>query len=64
MFDASTTVFPDAAVRPAAYAAEKAAVSARKKGVQVSGQDTNWTALMLAVRDHGDRAAFAALFNH
>jgi RNA polymerase sigma-70 factor (ECF subfamily) len=39
---------------------------AAKKGTQgVSlGQETDWTALMLAVRDRGDREAFAALFRH
>jgi RNA polymerase sigma factor (sigma-70 family) len=64
MFDDGTTDFADAGLRPAAYAAGKAAVSARGASVQASGQETNWTALMVLVRDHADRAAFAALFNH
>ena len=28
------------------------------------GTETDWAAFMLRVRDHADRAAFAALFNH
>ncbi len=37
----------------------------RKKDGLVSGEDeTDWTALLLRVRDHQDRAAFAVLFRH
>ncbi len=32
--------------------------------VRVRVDETDWSALMLAVRDHGDRVAFAALFRH
>lgn len=37
----------------------------KKVGVSVAtGDDTDWAALMLRVRDHQDRAAFAELFRH
>ncbi len=37
-----------------------------KRGARVSDKstDTNWGALMIQVRDHRDRKAFAALFTH
>lgn len=41
------------------------AVLRRKKDGLVSGEDeTDWAALLLRVRDHQDRAAFAVLFRH
>ncbi len=38
----------------------------QNKGLVVSGTEgeTNWAALLIRVRDHQDKAAFAALFRH
>lgn len=60
MLDAGTCTFADAAFEPPAYAAERKGVSHRSERVE----EQDWAALMLAVRDRGDRAAFAALFRH
>jgi RNA polymerase sigma factor (sigma-70 family) len=48
--------------RPALYVATQNGVATGK--AQVIGQDTDWSALMVRVRDHQDRAAFGALFAH
>lgn len=60
MFDADALPFSDAPAPSRAYAAGKSRVS--RQGERVQEQD--WAALMLAVRDRGDRSAFAALFQH
>ncbi|MFN3845488.1 MAG: sigma-70 family RNA polymerase sigma factor [Paracoccaceae bacterium] len=36
----------------------------RKLRVAADGEQTDWAALVLRVRDHQDKAAFAALFRH
>ena len=38
--------------------------SADRSALAVNGSETDWTALVFRVRDHQDRAAFAALFRH
>lgn len=66
MFDARQTEKTGAPVSAQQYAATEHRVRARKDGsaVQADGVDTDWAALMLRVRDHQDKAAFAALFRH
>jgi len=61
MFDAMPLQLPDARARRAAYAA-RAKQETRK--TMDMGTEQDWTALLLAVRDEQDRAAFAALFRH
>lgn len=48
------------------YAATEQMVSHRKDGsaVQADKVETDWAALVQRVRDHQDKAAFAALFRH
>ena len=66
MFDARQTEKTGAPMSAQQYAATEHRVRARKDGsaVQADGVDTDWAALMLRVRDHQDKAAFAALFRH
>ena len=52
---------PDAASRPRAYAGQRQAVQGRQLAAT---DETDWAALMVAVRDRQDKAAFAALFRH
>lgn len=57
---------PPLAVR---YDVAKAGVSTKGMGrvtgkQETDSQETDWAAMLLAVRDHGDRTAFAALFGH
>lgn len=60
MFDAMPLHLPDARRRRAVYAAR-----AKQETRQMDmGREQDWTALLLAVRDTQDRAAFAALFQH
>ena len=46
------------------YGAVAGRIDAKRVTRLVQGQDTDWSELMLAVRDQGDRAAFAQLFRH
>ena len=47
------------------YGAQARSILNGAKGmIRVQGPQTEWSALMLAVRDAGDRAAFAQLFRH
>jgi RNA polymerase sigma factor (sigma-70 family) len=65
-FDAGqidNAVAPDPA-RRSAVQANGAGHSANRSKLTVDGSDTDWTALVFRVRDHQDRAAFAALFRH
>ena len=52
--------------RPAAsnYVAGLMGVSSRGRGLDKNASETDWAAVLLAVRDHADRAAFAQLFGH
>ena len=66
MFDARQAEKTDAPLAAQQYAAQEQMVSRRKDGpvVQADEVETDWTALVLRVRDHQDKAAFAALFRH
>lgn len=66
MFDARQTEKTGAPMSAQQYAATEHRVRARKDGsaVQADGVETDWAALMLRVRDHQDKAAFAAIFRH
>ena len=66
MFDAGQTEKLDAEPPAWPYAASGQQVTRRKEGpaVQASDDMTDWAGLMARVRDHQDRAAFAALFRH
>ncbi|MEY4983556.1 MAG: hypothetical protein RIR62_1822 [Pseudomonadota bacterium] len=66
MFDARQAEKTGAPMSAQQYAAPEHMVRDRKDGsaVQADGMDTDWAALMLRVRDHQDKAAFAALFRH
>lgn len=65
LLEPHTFAFADGrgAVRP--YVAHARSIrNAAKRMIRVQGPETDWSALMLAVRDAGDRAAFAQLFRH
>lgn len=66
MFEAHSDEKSDAQPATPAYAARaKGRISSQGIGVVSRGQtETDWAALLLRVRDHQDRAAFAALFRH
>lgn len=66
MFDARQAEKTDAPSSAQQYAALEQRVSVRKEGpaVQADQVETDWAALVLRVRDHQDKAAFAALFRH
>lgn len=66
MFDARQAEKTDAPSSTQQYAALEQRVSCRKEGpaVQADQVETDWAALVLRVRDHQDKAAFAALFRH
>lgn len=66
MFDARQAEKTDAPSSAQQYAALEQRVSRRKEGpaVQADEVDTDWAALVLLVRDHQDKAAFATLFRH
>lgn len=66
MLDALSHEKPDACPPPQPYAARGAATLLRQKGRFVSGdvEQENWETLIIRVRDSGDKAAFAALFQH
>ena len=66
MFDVRQAENSGAPLSAQQYAAPEQTVSGRKDGsaVQADGMDTDWAALMLRVRDHQDKVAFAALFRH
>jgi RNA polymerase sigma factor (sigma-70 family) len=66
MLDTMTHQKPDACPSPRAYAVRGAAAFLRQKGQGVSGEamQDDWGSLILRVRDHQDKDAFAALFRH
>ena len=66
MFDTGRAEIADAAHAIQPYAVSQTGVLHRKgKARLVSDQEqTDWAALVLRVRDHQDKAAFAALFRH
>ena len=66
MFDARQAEKTDASLSAQQYAAAEHGLSRRKEGlaVQADQVETDWAALVLRVRDHQDKAAFAALFRH
>lgn len=61
MSQALALQLPDAARPPRSYAGPKLAAQGRQLAAT---KETDWVALMLAVRDRQDKAAFAALFRH
>lgn len=61
MSQALALQLPDAARPPRSYAGPKRAAQGRQLAAT---KETDWVALMLAVRDRQDKAAFAALFRH
>ena len=65
MMTSSFVPFADAAGSVRLYGGPTQAASGHDKGNnRVALDETDWSALMLAVRDGRDRAAFAALFRH
>jgi RNA polymerase sigma-70 factor (ECF subfamily) len=66
MFDARQAEKTDAPSSAKQYAALEQRVSVWKEGfaVQADQKETDWAALVQRVRDHQDKAAFAALFRH
>lgn len=66
MFDVCQTEKSGAPLLARQYAAPEQTVSYRRDGsaVQADNGNTDWAALVLRVRDHQDKAAFAALFRH
>jgi len=66
MFDARQAEKTDAPSSAQQYAAPEQRVRSRKEGPALQADEimTDWAALVLRVRDHQDRAAFAALFRH
>jgi RNA polymerase sigma factor (sigma-70 family) len=66
MFDVTGPEKPDAPDGMQLYVAPHSS-GMRRKGtprLTADGEQIDWAALMLRVRDHQDRAAFAALFRH
>lgn len=65
MMTSSFLAIADGRAGVRAYGAIMQVSAGRQKGnSRVAVQQTDWSALMLAVRDKRDRAAFAALFGH
>ncbi len=66
MFDVCQAEESGAPLLAQQYAAPEQKVSYRRDGsaVQADKEETDWAALVLRVRDHQDKAAFAALFRH
>lgn len=77
MFDLRQTEIVDARESRRAYAAPRQGIQHARKGQaaprngtqqavmeRASADEQNWTALLIAVRDRQDKAAFAALFRH
>lgn len=66
MFEAYSDQKSDAQSAVPAYAAHAKGVSSPQGGRHVSQEqsETDWAALVMQVRDHQDKAAFAALFRH
>jgi RNA polymerase sigma factor (sigma-70 family) len=50
--------------QPTAVRANGARHTSGRSTLTANGSETDWTALVFRVRDHQDRAAFAALFRH
>lgn len=65
MFDAGWPEKPDAGVAPGLYALSQTLVHGKRRAdLAADGEQNDWAALMLRVRDHQDKVAFAALFRH
>lgn len=65
MLDASTAAMTEQALPPPLFGIGASAGSRRKRdGSLATTDETDWAALLVKVRDHQDRAAFAALFRH
>ena len=66
MFDAMGAEKADAPARPQPYAAGHSRGLRRKGNLRLAAdvEQTEWSALVFRVRDHQDKAAFAALFRH
>jgi RNA polymerase sigma-70 factor (ECF subfamily) len=66
MFDASRTVMTEQAFQsPPRGAIVRAGFRQNRDGSLAKAEDeTDWAGLLVRVRDHQDRAAFAALFRH
>jgi RNA polymerase sigma factor (sigma-70 family) len=66
LLDAHAGTKSDAQRAVPAYAAHVRGKVSPQDGCGVSGQqdETDWAALVMRVRDHQDKAAFAALFRH
>jgi len=65
MFDAQQNTATDGMSPARCYLASKGQVFPRTgRTVAKNGSDTDWAALVTRVRDHQDKAAFAALFLH
>lgn len=65
MFDGQTLDKTDACLVQRGYATPAKAFVPVRDGVSVNVQDeVDWAALLIAVRDQQDKAAFAALFRH
>ncbi len=66
MFDANPCDFADAQTATPVYVvpAKRAMRRGVKPAVATENVETDWAALLVRVRDHQDKAAFAALFKH
>ena len=65
MFEAMRAENVDAVAESRHYAlSERTTVRPKEVRRSVTNEDENWTALVYRVRDHQDKAAFAALFRH
>ena len=66
MFDAVGPQKTDAPVCLQSYAVDQMGLGPQKGNIRLSAsaEQTDWPALVFRVRDHQDKAAFAALFRH
>ncbi len=64
MMTSSLLIFAGGRAVVGPYGAHKAVVARAMGSRRVALDETDWSALMLAVRDGRDRAAFSALFGH
>lgn len=64
MLDARDAVMTEQALQPVPSGMVKAGSRQKKDGSLATTDDTDWAHLLVRVRDHQDRAAFAQLFRH
>lgn len=65
MLDASRTDMTERALPPLPSGiGDRAGLRRKRVGSLATTDETDWAALLVKVRDHQDRAAFAALFRH